>query len=162
MCLLSLGNTKKNRPRLLLLMKYLVLIVFFILLASTCAKNEKCKITLQSASWNNWFGGIPNVGGTDYSFKFLSQQCENLQIDSVFVDGQNLKFKVNRNENLWEITASKKIQTSSDNRNHKISKPNNTSPYPSNKAARIIYSLNNRSSKIIIDRLTQGEDQFLQ
>ena len=88
-------------------MKHLVLILVFNLLASTCAKNEKCTLTLKSASWHNWFGGIPNIGGTNYFFKFSSQQCKGLQIDSVFIDDENLKFKVNHNDNLWEITASK-------------------------------------------------------
>ena len=81
--------------------------VVFNLLATTCAENEKCEVTLESASWLNWFGGIPNVGGTDYSIKFLSQACENLKIDSVFIDGKSLKFQINRTEYLWEIAASK-------------------------------------------------------
>ena len=72
-------------------MKYIILIVVFNLLVTTCAKNEKCEMTLESASWLNWFGGIPNVGGTDYSIKFLSQECEDLKIDSVFIDGKKYK-----------------------------------------------------------------------
>ena len=82
---------KKMDLELLRLMKYLILMVVFNLLATTCAKNEKCQVTLESASWLNWFGGIPNVGGTDYSIKFLSQECEDLKIDSVFIDGQKLE-----------------------------------------------------------------------
>ena len=143
-------------------MKYLILMVVFNLLATTCAKNEKCQVTLESASWLNWFGGIPNVGGTDYSIKFLSQECEDLKIDSVFIDGKSLKFRVNRTENLWEITASKSIKNSISNRNQIMSKPSSTKSAPPPKTARIIYSFNNRSSKIIVDRFTQGKDQFRQ
>ena len=143
-------------------MKYLILIVVFNLLGITCAKKEKCEVTLQSASWFNWFGGIPDVGGSDYSFKFLTQQCGNLKIDSVFIDGQNLKFKVKHTEDLWEITASKNTKTSSSNRNHKMSKPttNRMVHYP--QVARMVYSLNNRSSEINIDQFTQGKNQFRQ
>jgi hypothetical protein len=143
-------------------MKYIILIVVFNLLVSTCAKNEKCEMTLESASWLNWFGGIPNVGGTDYSIKFLSQECEDLKIDSVFIDGKSLNFKVKRTQNLWEIKASKSIKNSTSNRNQIMSKPTNTTITLSPIDARIVYSLNNRSSEIIIDRFTQGKDQFRQ
>tara|TARA_B110000046_G_scaffold122280_1_gene128937 strand:- start:2614 stop:3045 length:432 start_codon:yes stop_codon:yes gene_type:complete len=143
-------------------MKYLILIVVFNLLATTCAKNKKCEVTLQSASWLNWFGGIPNVGGTDYSFKFLTNECEDLKIDSVFIDGQSLRFKVKRTENVWDITASKNIKPSSGNRNKIMSKPTTTTIAPPPMAARMVYSTNNRSSAIIIDYFTQGKDQFRQ
>ena len=141
-------------------MKYLILIVFFNFLATTCDKKEKCEVTLESASWLNWFGGIPNVGGTDYSIKFLSQECEDLKIESVFIDEKSLKFKVKRTENLWEIAASKSMKNSMSNRNQKMSKPSSTKSAPPPKTARIIYSFNNRSSEIIVDRFTQGKDQF--
>ncbi len=143
-------------------MKYLVLIFVFNLLGITCAKKEKCEVSLQSASWFNWFGGIPDVGGSDYSFKFLTQQCGNLKIDSVFIDGKSLNFKVKRTQNLWEIKASKSIKNSTSNRNQIMSKPTNTTITLSPIDARIVYSLNNRSSEIIIDRFTQGKDQFRQ
>lgn len=143
-------------------MKYLILMVVFNLLTTTCAENEKCEVTLESASWLNWFGGIPNVNGTDYSIKFLSKACENLKIDSVFIDGKSLKFKINRTENLWEIAASKSIKKSISNRNQKMSKPISNKSAPPPKTARIIYSFNNRSSEIIVDRFTQGKDQFRQ
>jgi hypothetical protein len=119
-------------------------------------------MTLESASWLNWFGGIPNVSGTDYSIKFLSQECEDLKIDSVFIDGKSLNFKVKRTQNLWEIKASKSIKNSTSNRNQIMSKPTNTTITLSPIDARIVYSLNNRSSEIIIDRFTQGKDQFRQ
>lgn len=141
-------------------MKYLILIVVFNFLATTCDKKEKCEVTLESASWLNWFGGIPNVGGTDYSIKFLSQECEDLKIESVFIDEKSLKFKVKRTENLWEIAASKSMKNSMSNRNQKMSKPSSTKSAPPPKTARIIYSFNNRSSEIIVDRFTQEKDQF--
>ncbi len=141
-------------------MKYLILIVVFNFLATTCDKKEKCEVTLESASWLNWFGGIPNVGGTDYSIKFLSQECEDLKIESVFIDEKSLKFKVKRTENLWEIAASKSMKNSMSNRNQKMSKPSSTKSAPPPKTARIIYSFNNRFSEIIVDRFTQGKDQF--
>ena len=134
----------------------------FNLLAITCAKNEKCELTLESASWLKWFGGIPNVGGTDYSIKFLIQECENLKIDSVFIDGKSLKFKINRTENLLEIAALKSIKNSITNRNQKMSKPSSNKNAPPPKTARIIYSFNNRTSEIIVDRFTQRKDQFRQ
>jgi len=141
-------------------MKYLILIVVFNFLATTCDKKEKCEVTLESASWLNWFGGIPNVGGTDYSIKFLSQECEDLKIESVFIDEKSLKFKVKRTENLWEIAASKSMKNSMSNRNQKMSKPSSTKSASPPKTARIIYSFNNRFSEIIVDRFTQGKDQF--
>ena len=69
-------------------MKYFIFTLIFNLLANTCARNKKCEVIFQSASWYNWFGGIPNVGGTDYSFKFLNHKCGDIKIDSVFIDGK--------------------------------------------------------------------------
>ena len=43
-----------------------------------------------------------------------------------------------------------------------MSKPTNTTITLSPIDARIVYSLNNRSSEIFIDRFTQGKDQFRQ
>ena len=143
-------------------MKYFILALIFNLLANTCTKNKKCEVTLQSASWYNWFGGIPNVGGTDYTFKFSNQECGDIQIDSVFIDGQNLKFKVNRIKNIMEIMVSKEIKYMSGNGNHKMSKSTINIPSQSPNLARIVYYSQNKSSEIIIDRFTKRKDKTYQ
>ena len=141
-------------------MKYFILTLIFNLLANTCTKNKICELTLQSASWYNWFGGIPNVGGTDYTFKFSNHKCEDIQIDSVFIDGQSFKFKVNRIKNICEIMVSKKIKYMSDNGNHKMSKSTINRPSQPPNVARIVYYSQNRSSEIIIDRFIKRQDKF--
>ena len=141
-------------------MKYFILTLIFNLLANTCTKNEKCEVTLQSASWYNWFGGIPNIGGTDYTFKFSNDKCGYFQIDSVFIDGQSFKFKVNRMKNVWEIMVSKEIKYMPGNGNHKMSKSTINIPSQSPNNARIVYYSENKSSEIIIDRFTKRKDKF--
>ena len=143
-------------------MKYLILILIFNLLANTCTKNKKCEVTLQSASWYNWFGGIPNVGGTNYTFKFSNFKCGDFQIDSVFIDGQSFKFKVNRIKNIWEIMVSKEIKYMSDNKTHKMSKSTIIIPSKSPNVARIVYSSKKRSSEIIVDSFTKRKEKIYQ
>ena len=143
-------------------MKYFILALVFNLLANTCTKDKKCEVTLQSASWYNWFGGIPNVGGTDYTFKFFNHECGDFQIDSVFIDGQSFKFKVNRIKNIWEIMVSREIKHRSSNENHKMSKSIIVLPSQSPNVARIVYSSQNRSSEIIIDRFTKRKEKTYQ
>ena len=141
-------------------MKYFILTLIFNLLANTCTNDKKCEVTLQSASWYNWFGGIPNVGGTDYTFTFSNHKCEDIQIDSVLIDGQSFKFKVNRIKNICEILVSKKIKYMSHGGNHKMSKSTINIPSQPPNIARIVYYSQNRSSEIIIDRFTKRQDKF--
>ncbi len=143
-------------------MKYFILTLVLNLVANTCTKDKKCELTLQSASWYNWFGGIPNVGGTDYTFKFLNHKCGDFQIDSVFIDDQSFKFKVNRIKNIWEIMVSREIKHRSSNENHKMSKSTIVLPFQSPNVARIVYSSQNRSSEIIIDRFTKRKEKTYQ
>ena len=143
-------------------MKYFILALVFNLLANTCTKDKKCEVTLKSASWYNWFGGIPNVGGTNYTFKVFNHECGDFQIDSVFIDGQSFKFKVNRIKNIWEIMVSKEIKYMSDNKTHKMSKSTIIIPSKSPNVARIVYSSQNRSSEIIIDCFAKREKKTYQ
>ena len=143
-------------------MKYFIFVLVFNLLANTCTNNKKCEVTLQSSSWYNWFGGIPNVGGTDYIFELSSQKCEGIEIDSVFIDGQSFKFKVNRIKNIWKIIVSKELKYVSGNGNHKMSKSTINMPSQSPNIARIVYSSQNRSSEIIIDRFTKRKEKIYQ
>ena len=143
-------------------MKYFIFTLIFNLLANTCARNKKCEVILQSASWYNWFGGIPNVGGTDYSFKFLNHKCGDIKIDSVFIDGKSFKFKVNNIKNIWEIIVSKETKYNSGNGNHKMSMSTINIPSQSPRVARVVYSSQNRSSEIIINRFTKKKDKIYQ
>ena len=102
---------------------------------------------------------IPDVGGTDYTLSFLTTN-EDIQIDSVFIDGQSFKFKVNRIKNICEIMVSKKIKYMSDNGNHKMSKSTINIPSQPPNVARIVYYSQNRSSEIIIDRFIKRQDKF--
>ena len=143
-------------------MKYFIFTLIFNLLANTCARNKKCEVILQSASWYNWFGGIPNVGGTDYSFKFFNHKCGDIKIDSVFIDGKSFKFKVNNIKNILEIIASKETKYNSGNVNHKMSMSTINIPSQSPSVARVVYSSRNKSSEIIINSFIKRKDKIYQ
>jgi len=70
--------------------------ILILILTSSCILPQKQlinQITVESASWYNWSGGLPGVGGTNYEVVIHLPENSNAEVLNFSVDELNLPFE---------------------------------------------------------------------
>lgn len=85
---------------------YVSLILFLVGCKSPQSKSLLV-VNVEKATWSNWTGGQPGVGGTNYTVVLtLPKKTENIEVKNLIIDGQSLTTeKPKKEENKLTIVA---------------------------------------------------------
>ena len=65
-------------------------IVSFITLSIVLSCSVKMSFLAQKATYENWIGGQPGVGGTKFVFTVVGKSLDNVKLDSICIDSINV------------------------------------------------------------------------
>jgi len=74
-------------------MKFLVPFIFccFLLSCKSSEQKFKEKISIQNATWSTWVGGLPGVGGNNYTVEISTSDYKNITAKNLIVEGQKVE-----------------------------------------------------------------------
>jgi hypothetical protein len=130
------------------------------MITSSAKGQEACTPKILSAFWNNWYGGIQNVGGVNY--KVTLTNCKTISIDSMIVDDVRVQIWIEQNDSTMVVKG----------KESRTVKPDTVSPNPKETRMRmrmkppesctIYYTHNEHSTLLEVNSFTRGKDVFYQ